>query len=157
MAQIQQQQQQQVGGINWGVVAIYTAVAIGLGTGVFLYFKLIRARKHQDMNLLLAHLRTKWNQQATIQNGKVSWETGGKSTSTADDDPKAPKTQVVFTPEGDIAIQILTLDKANMVGKYFFNAKNPEKSLLKIGSTKWKGDIFGGVFTALGQNNLWKS
>ena len=37
-----QQQQQQVTGINWGVVAIYSAVALGLGAGVFLYFKLCR-------------------------------------------------------------------------------------------------------------------
>ena len=148
------QQQQQVGVINWGVVAIYSAVALGLGAGVFLYFKFIRSRKNQDMNVLLAHLRTKYNHTATIQNGKVSWETGGANTG---NDPKKPLTQIVFTPEGDVAVQVVTGDKANMVGKYFFNAKNPEKSLLKLGSTKYKGDIYNGIFIALGQNNIWKS
>ena len=152
-----QQQQQQVTGINWGVVAIYSAVALGLGAGVFLYFKFIRSRKNQDMNVLLAHLRTKYNQAASLQNGKVSWETGGASTGNAPDDPKKPLTQIVFTPDGDVAVQVVTGDKANMVGKYYFNAKNPEKSLIKLGSTKFKGDIFNGVFIALGENNIWKS
>jgi len=150
-------QQQQGGGINWAVVAIYSSIAVALGAGAFVYFKYIRARKHQDMNVLLQHLRTKYNQLATLQNGKVSWETGGASTGNAAEDPKKPLTQIVFTPEGDIAVQVVTGDKANMVGKYYFNAKNPEKSLLKLGSTKFKGDIYNGVFIALGENNIWKS
>jgi hypothetical protein len=150
-------QQGQGGRINWGVVAIYSTIAVALGAGAFVYFKYIRQRKHQDMNLLLQHLRTKYNQAAELQSNKVSWTTGGKSTSTADDDPKSPLTQIVFTPEGDVAVQIQTLDRANMTGKFYFNRKNPDKSLLKLGSTKFKGDIYNGVFAALRENNLWKS
>jgi hypothetical protein len=148
------QQQQQGGGVNWAVVAIYSAVALGLGAGVFVYFKYIRARKNQDMNVLLTHLKSKWNQAATLQNGKVAWETGGANTG---NDPKKPLTQIVFTPEGDVAIQVAEGDKYNVIGKYFFNAKNPEKSVINIGKTKFKGDIYNGVFIAIGQNNIWKS
>jgi hypothetical protein len=147
----------QSGKINWGVVAIYSTVAVALGAGAFMYFKYIRQRKHQDINLLLQHLRTKYNQAAELQNGKISWATGGANTGNAADDPKKPLTQVVFTPDGDVAVQVQTLDKANMVGKYYFNAKHPDKSLLQLGKTKFKGDIYNGVFIALGENNIWKS
>lgn len=150
-------QQQQGVGINWAVVAIYSSIAVALGAGAFVYFKYIRARKNQDMNVLLAHLKSKWNQAASLQNGKVSWETGGTNTGNANDDPKKPLTQVVFTPEGEVAIQVTTGDKYNMIGKYYFNAKNPEKSIIDLGVTKYKGDIYNGVFIALGQNNIWKA